>query len=65
MYIYGDNAYFKRLKHILMSVHEITQIDPDVWKYITKPVGTGLVRVSSDEFEEDDGEKEIFFEKRA
>lgn len=28
------------------------------------PVGTGLVRVSLDEFEEDDGQKEISFEKR-
>ena len=49
---------------LLMSIHEITQIDRDVWKYITKPVGTGLVRVSSDEFQEDDGEMEMFFEKR-
>ena len=49
---------------LLMSIHEITQIDRDVWKYITHPVGTGLVRVSSDEFEVDEEGKEIFFEKR-
>lgn len=39
------------------------QYDRDIIKYITKPVGTRLVRVSSNEFEEDNNDKEIYMEK--
>ena len=60
-----DDEYTNDYKNILlMSIHELTQIDYDVWKYITSPVGTGLIRISSSEFEVDKGDKEIFFQKR-
>lgn len=60
-----DDDYVNDYHNIaLMSIHSMLQIDPAVGKYITSEVGTGLVRISSDEFEVDDGYKEIFFEKR-
>lgn len=39
-------------------------IDPDIWNYIDNPVGTELIRISSNEFEVDKRDKEIFMEKR-
>ncbi len=48
----------------LVSVHEVYQLDPDVWNYIDNPVGSEFIRISSNEFEEDHNDKEIFIEKR-
>ena len=48
----------------LVSVHEVYQLDPDIWNYIDNPVGTELIRISSNEFEIDKRDKEIFMEKR-
>ncbi len=47
----------------LMSIHSVLQYDGAIWKYITAPVGTRLIRVSSEEFEADDNTKEIYMEK--
>lgn len=41
----------------------MVQYDKTIWKYITMPVGTSLIRVSSDEFEVDNNDKEIYLEK--
>lgn len=60
-----DNEYYNDYKNIaLVSVHEVYQIDPDIWNYIDNPVGTELIRISSNEFEVDKRDKEIFMEKR-
>ena len=60
-----DNEYYNDYKNIaLVSVHEVYQIDPDIWNYIDNPVGTELIRISSNEFEIDKRDKEIFMEKR-
>lgn len=48
----------------LVSVHEVYQLDSDIWNYIDNPVGTELIRISSNEFEIDKRDKEIFMEKR-
>lgn len=48
----------------LVSVYEVYQLDPDIWNYIDNPVGTELIRISSNEFEIDKRDKEIFMEKR-
>lgn len=48
----------------LMSVHAVMQYDMAIWKYINSPVGTSLIRISSDEFEIDNNDKEIYMEKR-
>ena len=48
----------------LVSVHEVYQLDPDIWNYIDNPVGTELIRISTNEFEIDKRDKEIFMEKR-
>ena len=47
----------------LMSIHSVLQYDSAIWKYITAPVGTRLIRVSAEEFEVDDNAKEIYMEK--
>lgn len=47
----------------VMSVHSVMQFDDTVWKYITAPVGTRLIRISETEFEPDDNTKEIFMYK--
>lgn len=58
-----DNEYCDDYKNIeLVSVHEVYQIDPDIWNYIDNPVGTELIRISSKEFEIDKRDKEIFME---
>ena len=60
-----DDEYVADYKNIaLVSVHEVYQLDPDIWNYIDNPVGTKLIRVSSNEFEIDKNDKEIYMEKR-
>lgn len=59
-----SDEYYKDYRNIsLMSIQEVIQYDSAVWKHITSPVGTGLIRISSDEFEVDDNTKEIYMEK--
>lgn len=59
-----DYEYMEDYHNIqLMSIHSVMQYDNAVWKHITAPVGTRLIRVSSDEFEVDNNDKEIYMEK--
>lgn len=48
----------------LVSVHDVYLLDSDIWKYIDNPIGTKLIRISSNEFEVDKNDKEIYVEKR-
>lgn len=60
-----DDEYIDDYRNIkLLSIAEVCQLDSDVLKYIDNPVGTALVRVSSDEFEIDHNDREIYVEKR-
>lgn len=60
-----DDEYYNDYKNIaLVSVQEVYQLDPDILEYIENPVGTALIRISSNEFEIDKNDKEIFMEKR-
>lgn len=47
----------------MVPVAAVAELDPDVLDYLGSPAGAGFVRVSSDEFEEDDGQ-EPYVEKR-
>lgn len=38
---------------MMMSINSVIQYDSAVWKYITYPVGTRLVRASEEEFEKE------------
>lgn len=65
MIVDGPREYTDDYKNIaLVSVHEVYQLDSDIWNYIDNPVGTELIRISSNEFEIDKRDKEIFMEKR-
>ena len=60
-----DDEYYNDYKNIaLVSVQEVYQLDPDILGYIENSVGTALIRISSNEFEIDKNDKEIFMEKR-
>ncbi len=60
-----DDEYINDYKNIaLVSVQEVYQLDPYIWDYIDNPVGTKLIRASSNEFEIDKNDKEIYMEKR-
>lgn len=60
-----DDEYMADYTNIkLLSIGQVCQLDSDVWKHIDNPVGTRLIRISSDEFEIDHNDKKIFFEKR-
>ena len=60
-----EDSYMSDYHNImLMRLYEVLQLDPDVKKYIDYPVGTGLIRISSEEFEVDQNNKEIYMEKR-
>ena len=60
-----DDEYVSNPKNItLLSVEQVYQLDPDIWNYIYNPIGTKLIRISSDEFEIDKNDKEIYTEKR-
>ena len=59
-----DDEYINNYQNIqLMSVHSVLQYDSAIWKYINSPVGTRLIRISSEEFEVDNNDKEIYMEK--
>jgi hypothetical protein len=59
-----DDEYIEDYRNIqLMTIHEVMQYDMTIWKYINSPVGTRLIRISSEEFEEDQNDKEIYMEK--
>ena len=49
---------------VLLRLNDVNELDPDIWEYIDKPIGTSFIRVSSDKFEEDHKDKKIFIEKR-
>lgn len=60
-----DNEYLNNNKNIaLLSINEINNLDSDIFKYIDCPVGSEFIRISSNEFEEDNKDKPIFIEKR-
>ena len=60
-----DDEYLNDHKNcLLVHVQDVYQLDPDIWNYIDNPVGTELIRISSNEFEIDKKDKEIFMEKR-
>lgn len=60
-----DDEYINDYNNIaLVSVQEVYQLDPYIWDYIDSPVGTKLIRISSNEFEIDKNDKEIYMEKR-
>ena len=49
---------------VILSVYEVCQLDPDIMDYIDNPVGSRFIRISSNEFEIDKNDKEIYVEKR-
>lgn len=60
-----DDEYINNHENcLLVHVQDVYQLDPDIWNYIDNPVGTELIRISSNEFEIDKKNKEIFMEKR-
>lgn len=60
-----DDEYYNDYNNIaLVSLNEVYELDPDILDYIDSPVGTELIRISSNEFEIDKRDKEIFMEKR-
>lgn len=60
-----DDEYVADAKNIeLLSVYNVYQLDSDIWNYIDNPIGTKLIRISSNEFEIDNNDKEIYIEKR-
>ena len=61
-----DNDYLSDPKNLMLLVVGMVwqRLDRDIFKYIDMPVGTKLIRVSSNEFEIDKNDKEIYVEKR-
>lgn len=60
-----DDKYLESPENIeLLSIASICQIDSDILKYLDNPIGTHLIRISSNEFEIDKNNKEIYMEKR-
>ncbi|MCR5608761.1 MAG: DUF2185 domain-containing protein [Lachnospiraceae bacterium] len=60
-----EDDYINNYKNIaLLSLGQVCTLDPDVWQYINEPVGTELIRISSDKFEPDKKDKTIFVQKR-
>ena len=61
-----DDEYLSNPKNLMLLVVGMVwqQLDRDIFKYIDMPVGTKLIRVSSNEFEIDKNDKEIYMEKR-
>ena len=58
-----DDAYLDDYRNIqLMSLYSAVQLDSAVWKHINKPVGTRLIRISPDEFEADNNDRDIYME---
>lgn len=49
----------------LINIGTVCQLfDPNIFKYVDMPIGTKLIRISSDTFEPDHNDREIFMEKR-
>lgn len=60
-----DQNYLDDIKNIeLLPLAYVSNLDPDVLKHIDNPIGTQLIRISSNEFEIDKHNKEIYVEKR-
>lgn len=60
-----DDAYLNDIKKVeLLPIAYVSNLDPDILKYVDKPVGTELIRISSTEFEIDNHQKKIYIEKR-
>lgn len=58
-----DDEYINNVEHVELSkVYSIAGIDPAVINHIDNPVGTRLIRKSSEEFEEDRNQP-VFMEK--
>lgn len=61
----GDN-YLKDVGNIeLINVGAVWQmLDSDIFKYIDSPIGSKLIRISSEAFEADQNDREIYMMKR-
>lgn len=60
-----DDKYLNDIKNIeLLPLAYVSNLDSDILKYIDRPIGTVLIRISSNEFELDKHNKEIYVEKR-
>ena len=61
-----DDVYLSDPKNLTLLVVGMVwqRLDRDIFKYIDMPAGTKLIRISSDEFEIDKNDKEIYMEKR-
>lgn len=61
-----DDEYMSDDRNIeLISVGNVwQQFDSDIFKYIDMPIGTKLIRISSEAFEVDKNDKEIYMAKR-
>jgi len=61
-----DDAYLSDAENLkLLMVGMVWQrLDRDIFKYIDMPAGTKLIRISSNEFEIDKNDKEIYMAKR-
>lgn len=60
-----EDDYMNDYQNIMvMSINEVIKYDNVIWTYINNPVGTSLIRISSDEFEIDNNDKEIYMEKK-
>ena len=60
-----EDDYINDYQNIMvMNINEVIKYDNVIWTYINNPVGTSLIRISSDEFEIDNNDKEIYMEKK-
>lgn len=61
-----DDQYLSDPKNLMLLVVGMVwqQLDRDIFKYIDMPVGTKLIRISSNEFEIDKNDREIYMTKR-
>lgn len=49
---------------VLLKLYDVILLDPDIEEYLEYGLGTKLIRVSKNEFEIDNKEKEIFVQKK-
>ena len=61
-----NDQYLSDPKNLMLLVVGMVwqQLDRDIFKYIDMPVGTKLIRISSNEFEIDKNDREIYMTKR-
>lgn len=60
-----DDEFIEDYKNIkLLYIAEMCRLTPEIQEHIDKPVGTALIRVSSDRLEVDRNDRKIFLEKR-